>query len=580
MADNTLFGLVRDIQGRRENARVRDVLRENNYFNNPVGAIEAVNNAGYLDQAVALRSQEAERQAAAAKAAEGQQSRYRTALQGLTSSLIAARDKPDADLGVAYDSIAPTLVRGFGMAPEEVVALKQQITANPQILDQFTALFADPNKSKFGVLPGGGAVFNEATGEITGRNPGTIKTVTMKRGDGGSDLYIIDESGNLVQSGVTTPGVPAGSSPVAPGSVPSQLNIDPRARGVRNNNAGNIKDGPWAKRQPGYAGSDGTFARFESAEAGNAAQEALLGNHYVNGQRSVNDIVNKYLGGANNAENSAASQANYKAYVAQRLGIPADQPVPREMLPQLSQAMREFENGTTRPTGPGPVASTEGKPQAPAGWRDMTPEEKTQRGLDPARAYQIGVSGANTGRIQQVGGQPTPKGAGPNGGKPGTVSAQAHVASIRNLEQVRNEARALRQSPAFGQATGSIQGRLPSIFSNTKEFDDRLESYVGRTVVDALLTMKQNSPNGATGFGAMNTSEGNWLKQSQGSMAPTSPDNLRRTLETHERDAMISIGMAYNIPPDATMLLIRDPRLRAAFDAKYGAGLAKKILGK
>lgn len=584
MADGTLFGLVRDINDRRTAARVRDSLRQNDYFNKPMEAITALNDAGFLDQAVNLRDQEAARQALLAKQqremSNADQERYRTALQGVTRSLQSARDTPGLDLGSEYDRLAPSFVRGFGMKPEEVTQLREQVVGNPQILDQFAEMFADPNKQRFGVLPGGGQVYNQNTGAVGARNPGTVKTVQMKRGDGGYDLYVVDQEGNLVNSGVSTPGgAPAaapGTGGITGGTYSGPLGINPQARGVRNNNMGNIKDGPWAKRQPGYVGSDGTFAKFATPEAGTAAQESLLTNFYVNGQRTVNDIVNKYLGGPNNKENSTASQANYKAYVAGRLGIPADQPVPQSMTQQLAQAMREFENGGgPAPARGGPVASTPGKPVTPEGWRDLTPDEKRTRGLDPNRVYQIGISGANTGRIQNVGGQPAVGKA----GKPAGVTLQAHQIAVQDMQRLRDQANRILKNPAFDQATGSIQGRLPSIFQSTVGFDNELTSYRDATVVRTLQSMKQASPNGASGFGSLTEKEGERLQNANGPLSQTDPTTLRRTLQSNAHDAMISIGMLFNIPPDATELLIRNPALAPAFDVKYGVGLAKKILG-
>lgn len=586
MSDGTLFGLVRDINDRRQAARVRDTLRQNDYFNKPMEAITALNDAGFLDQAVRLRDQEAARQAQLAenanKLATADQERYRTALQGVTRSLQSARDTPGLDLGSEYDRLAPSFTRGFGMKPEEVAQLREQVVGNPQILDQFAEMFSDPNKQRFGVLPGGGQVYNQNTGAVGARNPGTVKTVQMKRGDGGYDLYIVDPEGNLVSSGVSTPGGAPAAAPstggVARGTYSGPLGINPQARGVRNNNMGNIKDGPWARRQPGYAGSDGTFARFNTPEAGSAAQEALLRNHYVNGTRSVNEIVNKYLGGAANKENSTASQANYKAYVAGRLGIPADQPVPANMVSQLGQAMREFENGG----GPapaaargGPVASTPGKPVTPEGWRDLSADEKRTRGLDPNRAYQIGISGANTGKVQDVGGQPAVGRA----GKPAGVTVQAHQIAVQDMQRLRDQASRILRNPAFDQATGSIQGRLPSILQSTVGFDNELTSYRDATVVRTLQSMKQASPNGASGFGSLTEKEGERLQNARGPLSQTDPTTLRRTLQSNAHDAMVSIGMLFNIPPDATELLIRNPALSRAFDQKYGVGLAKKILG-
>ncbi len=114
--------------------------------------------------------------------------------------------------------------------------------------------------------------------------------------------------------------------------------------GERNFNRGNIKDGPWARSQPGYAGpGEGGFARFESAAAGDAAQLKLISQKYNKGARSVNAMIDSYLGG--DPANTPESTRNYKNYVAKRLGVRPNEPVDPRLLSELSQAMIEFETG-------------------------------------------------------------------------------------------------------------------------------------------------------------------------------------------------------------------------------------------
>lgn len=130
-------------------------------------------------------------------------------------------------------------------------------------------------------------------------------------------------------------------------------------RGTRNNNPGNLKDGPFARRQPGYQGSDsGGFAVFASPSHGQKAQERLLsGNYLAKGHDTPRKIISRY---APAGENSSASMANYAAYVARRLGIGVDDKIPAGKAGLLAQAMREFETGNTKaaPAAKGPVKVT------------------------------------------------------------------------------------------------------------------------------------------------------------------------------------------------------------------------------
>ncbi len=119
------------------------------------------------------------------------------------------------------------------------------------------------------------------------------------------------------------------------------------SRGERNANAGNIKDGAWARSQPGYIGSDGTFARFDSEASGNAAQENLLRTNYLGkGYTTPAAIVNRYA--PVGPENSQESVTNYINYISRRAGIDPNGNVPADKLPILAQAMREFETGNTQ----------------------------------------------------------------------------------------------------------------------------------------------------------------------------------------------------------------------------------------
>lgn len=112
--------------------------------------------------------------------------------------------------------------------------------------------------------------------------------------------------------------------------------------GERNLNPGNIIDGSWARKQPGYAGpGEGGFARFENMEAGMAAQRRLIAGKMQRGENTVNSLIDSYLGG--DPRNTPESTANYKAYVAKRLGLGINDPIPPRLVRRTSDAMMEFE---------------------------------------------------------------------------------------------------------------------------------------------------------------------------------------------------------------------------------------------
>lgn len=153
-------------------------------------------------------------------------------------------------------------------------------------------------------------------------------------------------------------------------------------RGTRNNNPGNLKDGPFARRQPGYQGADsGGFAVFASPSHGQKAQETLLtGNYLSKGHDTPRKIIARY---APAGENSSASMTNYAAYVARRLGIGVDDKVPAGKAGLLAQAMREFETGNTvkaaAPKGPVRVTSKAQFNKLPSGTVFIAPDGSQRR---------------------------------------------------------------------------------------------------------------------------------------------------------------------------------------------------------
>lgn len=138
------------------------------------------------------------------------------------------------------------------------------------------------------------------------------------------------KSGAISESGATT----AGSGNFSLGKI---------------GNPGALKDGPFAKSQPGYRGSNNGFAVFDSPESGVKAQETLLGQKYLKTPKTAQQIVNIYSPAG---ENSAASRKNYAAYIEDRLGLAPGQKITADHIPQLGQAMREFETGQRKQTPP------------------------------------------------------------------------------------------------------------------------------------------------------------------------------------------------------------------------------------
>lgn len=115
-----------------------------------------------------------------------------------------------------------------------------------------------------------------------------------------------------------------------------------QTRADRNNNPGNIEDGAFARRQPGYAGGDGRFARFASADHGFAAMQTLLGGYLRRGKNTLSEIIGTW---APSSENDVGA---YVAHVSKLTGIKPGQRVGAEHLAVIARAMAAHEGYTGR----------------------------------------------------------------------------------------------------------------------------------------------------------------------------------------------------------------------------------------
>jgi hypothetical protein len=113
-------------------------------------------------------------------------------------------------------------------------------------------------------------------------------------------------------------------------------------RSARNNNPGNLVNGDFARSQPGYAGDDGRFARFETPDQGQMATGALLDKYAQQGIDTPHGIISKF------APPNENDTRKYAMHVADTLGVsPHDRidmsdPGIRAI---VSHAIRHYEGG-------------------------------------------------------------------------------------------------------------------------------------------------------------------------------------------------------------------------------------------
>lgn len=118
-------------------------------------------------------------------------------------------------------------------------------------------------------------------------------------------------------------------------------------RGMRNNNPGNIEQGPsaWRGKIPLSENTDGRFEQFTNYVWGVRAMIRLIRDTYMkrDGLVTVRQILNKY---APSFENPTQAYINN---VAQKVGVLPDDPLSTDKatMERLIQAIGDFENGVT-----------------------------------------------------------------------------------------------------------------------------------------------------------------------------------------------------------------------------------------
>ena len=258
----------------------------------------------------------------------------------------------------AKDSVLQSLAAVQGMTPEQfgawkMDALRKNLSAEQQLKQHFVTQNLG-GSTRVLSMPEYGAGKAQVV-------PGSEVKVTMSPAQmNPAGRVVQDANGNYVLVNPRT----ATAAPVTMGGGGGGGGAPALAT-----NPGALKDGAFAKAQPGYAGARGGFAVFDTPEAGVAAQERLLSSAYVGrGVNTIDKIVNRYA--PPGPENSGASVSNYKSYIAQRTGLDINAPISPAQVPAVAAAMREFETGQRPGGAPGQPVRAPAKPAAgdkPAG---------------------------------------------------------------------------------------------------------------------------------------------------------------------------------------------------------------------
>lgn len=367
-------GLVDNVFNQRAQRQAAQGLASGNYAQ-ALGALAGAGDIGGVIQVQNAQAQGEERRRSREEAELGRQVAFsRQATQALKSALQSGQDPL-----TTFDGMVPAF-QALGATPEQVQTYRQALAANPtgfvQQIEQLTNTAARQLEIQ-NLGNGYGVAIDKTTGEVVNEyqapqrpvnvgnvliNPETGEVIldarepkyqTIQNTDGSTSVVAIDQ-----------PAPRAGGGGGGGSGVP---------RGMRNNNPGNIEDGPFARSLPGYAGSDGRFAIFSDLASGEGAQARLLQSYVQRGFDTPAEIINRWAPPSDNNPTNA-----YVNYVARRVGVGPNDRISAEQIPLVAQAIREFENG-------GQSASN-GRPAAAAssgGARVVAQGEN--RGLTPAQ---------------------------------------------------------------------------------------------------------------------------------------------------------------------------------------------------
>ena len=153
----------------------------------------------------------------------------------------------------------------------------------------------------------------------------------------------------------------AGANGVLPAPVGNNL-----PRNLRNKNPGNVIDGAWAARQPGYAGSDGHFAIFDTMENGYRAANKNVDSYASRGVRTPMQILNLWAPGSSGEGNDPAA---YASSVQRKTGLDPNAPVGTDpdSRARMLRGITEVEAGRASPYTDAQIsAALGGAPVVPA----------------------------------------------------------------------------------------------------------------------------------------------------------------------------------------------------------------------
>lgn len=285
-----------------------------------------------------------------ATAAQKQDRSERAAWLGHAADALLQIKDPNQRHQAYQQSIAPTL-KAMGLDDATIAKVDQQ-SLTDEGLASFKASLGQLSKGEVRQDPNSGDLItvDPVTGKASvvykaARKP-EWKERKTKDADGNETTTWVDVNDPANQDDTTL-------------ADPTGRGLGSGPRNKRNNNPGNIEDGPFAKGLPGYAGTDGRFAKFTSPEAGAGAQVALLGSYGKRGIDTVEEIINRWAPPSDNNPTEA-----YVKFVSAKIGVKPGQKLDMAdpaTLSDIAGAIKQFEGSGSGSSGSHVIAQAGGR---------------------------------------------------------------------------------------------------------------------------------------------------------------------------------------------------------------------------
>lgn len=518
-----IIGLVRDINERKENAKIEDARR--NYMDNPDELYKSVYQID-PEKADALRKDQEERAFAIEdrrrKRVEGDFKQMATMFRGHATG---------DDVSKQIDEAAPFLSETYGIAPQSIGLFKKALLANPRMLDALTdPAYDSVIESRYNTDNVGAGAALVQDGKVIHNQPNKIESVVT--GPGQYRTTFDPNSGKFGQPEAGAPMGPAVAGGLPNTAAPSRYMGGPLTVAALKPHLISQESSDDYTAVNDETGAMGRYqvmpktGRTLAKRAGLAWRPDLMtidtpeSRRYQDaiGEAAMQDSIDA-AGGDPEKTFSHYYSGSTTAYRNPK-GNPKTARYTQEMLARLQGGeaaggggqqggVRVGEGGVYVPPNPKAGGGT---------FRAATPDEIKAAGYPTGTAAQVGSDGKFVNlKLPSATAQKATK-----------FQRDGALQALQSSNNLLAQVRKVRGMPGLATGTGSIQGNMPGWMLPQAAVDARntLKALRNNVGLQQLMNFKAGSAQGASGFGNLSNAEGDKLEKIFGSLDDTSSDTL------------------------------------------------------